>query len=340
MLAARLYAAGAAMQLERVPDPVPTGDAVRIRVAGCGVCRTDLHIIDGIQQRVSLPLTLGHEVAGWIDLAGTPDALAASGLELGQPVIVSGGWGCGMCAQCTVGAEQRCALGASPGFQRDGGYAEAMLVPHPRHLVPLGALDPVRAAPLADAGLTTFRAVRRASRWVRAGARIAVFGAGGLGQFALQYVRLLGGEDARVVVVDPVEARRTSALAFGADEALDAPDQASLLASLGGPADLVLELVGSDDTLATAAASVAPDGLIMLVGEAGGTLTAGFDGQPVESWFTTTSWGSRGDLAEVVSLAGAHRLHWEVEPLPLADASAALERVRSGDSAGRIVLVP
>ena len=340
MLAARLHAAGDAIRLEHVPEPVPAGDAVRIRVAGCGVCRTDLHIIDGIQQRVSLPLTLGHEVAGWIELAGSPDALAASGLELEQPVIVAGGWGCGTCAQCTAGAEQRCAIGTSPGFQRDGGYAEAMLVPHPRHLLPLGELDPVRAAPLADAGLTTFRAVRRASGWVRADARIAVFGAGGLGQFAVQYLRLLGGEDARVVVVDPVEARRTSARALGADDALQATDREPLVEALGGPADVVFDLVGSDETLAAAAATLAPAGLIMLVGEAGGSVPAGFDGLPVESWFTTTAWGSRDDLAEVVRLAAAHRVRWEVEPIPLSDVNAALERVRAADTVGRIVLVP
>jgi propanol-preferring alcohol dehydrogenase len=340
MLAGRLHAPTEGVRLEQIPLPEPSGDEVRIRVAGCGVCRTDLHIIDGVQQRISLPLTLGHEVAGWIDVAASRGTLEAAGLELGQPVIVAGGWGCGSCAQCAAGAEQRCAQGASPGFQRDGGYAEAMLVPNVRHLVAIGDVDPVRAAPLADAGLTTFRAVRRARRWLGAGARIAVFGCGGLGQFALQYLRLLGGEHARVVAVDPVDGRRVRALTLGADEALAMADRSSLHAALGGPADLVLDLVGADDTLATAAAVVAPDGLIMLVGEAGGALAAGFDRLPLEAWFTTTSWGSREDLADVVGLAAAGRLRWEVEPIPLSDVDGALERVRAADAAGRIVLVP
>jgi propanol-preferring alcohol dehydrogenase len=340
MLATRLHAPREAVRLEQIDRPDPSDDEVGIRVAGCGVCRTDLHIIDGVQQRVTLPLTLGHEVAGWIEAVGSPDGLAMAGLELGQPVIVAGGWGCGTCAQCTAGAEQRCALAASPGFQRDGGYAEAMLVPHPRHLVPLGNLDPLHAAPLADAGLTTFRAVRRATRWVRAGARIAIFGGGGLGQFALQYVRLLGGDRARVVVVDPEQGRRARALVLGADEAIPGADHPALLAALGGPVDLVLDLVGSNDTLGAAAAALAPDGLIMLVGEAGGELIAGFDRIPVESWFTTTAWGSRDDLAEVVRLAIAGDLRWEVEAVSLADVNSALDRVRAADTAGRIVLVP
>lgn len=326
--------------MEQVPRPEPACGEVLIRVAGCGVCRTDLHIVDGIQRRISLPLTLGHEVAGWIDHAGSPEVLGAAGLELGQPVIVAGGWGCGACAECAAGAEQRCAMSTAPGFQRDGGYAEAMLVPHVRHLVPIGELDPLRAAPLADAGLTTLRAVRRAAPWLRAGGRVAVFGGGGLGQFALQYLRLLGAEVARIVLVEPMEERRARARSLGADESLPGADRQSLIEALGGPADLVLDLVGTDATLGTAAAVVAPGGLIMLVGEADGSLVAGFDRTPVESWFTTTAWGSRDDLAEVVRLAIADQLRWEIEPMPLTEINVALERVRAADTAGRIVLDP
>ncbi len=137
MRAVRLDAPGRPLRVEDVPQPEPSGTEVRIRVAGCGVCHTDLHIVDGTQTRVELPLTLGHEVAGWIDAVGTDAdaALAAAGLGIGDAVVVHGGWGCGTCRECASGAEQRCADGRSPGFQADGGYAEMMLVPHPRHLV-------------------------------------------------------------------------------------------------------------------------------------------------------------------------------------------------------------
>ena len=193
MRAVRLDAPGRPLRVEDVPQPEPSGTEVRIRVAGCGVCHTDLHIVDGTQTRVELPLTLGHEVAGWIDAVGTDadSGLAAAGLAIGDAVVVHGGWGCGTCRECASGAEQRCADGRSPGFQADGGYAEMMLVPHPRHLVDLGGLDPIEAAPLADAGLTSYRAVQRARPWLASGARVLVVGAGGLGQFALQYLRLL-----------------------------------------------------------------------------------------------------------------------------------------------------
>ena len=163
MRAVRLQAPGQELRTEEVPIPEPTGTEIRIRVAGCGVCHTDLHIVDGTQTRVALPVTLGHEVAGWVDAVG-PDADGAHAID--SPVLVHGGWGCGDCRDCRAGAEQRCVLSVAPGFQADGGYADAMLVPHPRHLVPLGSLDPVRAAPLADAGVTPYRAVRRAERWL------------------------------------------------------------------------------------------------------------------------------------------------------------------------------
>ncbi|MGQ0607129.1 MAG: alcohol dehydrogenase catalytic domain-containing protein [Chloroflexota bacterium] len=339
MRAIRLHAAGEPMRLDEVPIPDPSGAQVRIRVGGCGVCHTDLHIVDGTQPRVSLPVTLGHEVAGFVDAVGPG---AAEQPPIGQAVLVHGGWGCGRCRECGAGAEQRCDRSIAPGFQADGGYAEAMLVPHPRHLVPLTRLDPVRAAPLADAGVTPYRAVRRAERWLRPGARVLVIGAGALGQFALQYLRLVpdAGADLVVGVQERSPMRLARATELGADLALPETDPGALLDSLGDQVDVVLDFVGSDATLAQAGAVVAPDGLVVLVGEAGGSAPFGFDGPPVESWLTTVAWGSHGDLREVVRLAEDGVLQWVVEPVPLDEALAAHDRLRSGDVNGRLVLVP
>ncbi|RPH34827.1 MAG: hypothetical protein EHM90_05430, partial [Chloroflexi bacterium] len=150
MLAARTHAAGEPLRLEDVPVPAPRGTEVLIRVAGAGVCHTDLHIARTDRIRVERPVTLGHEVAGWIAGmgadAGAP--LRKARLKEDEPVVVAGGWGCGECAECRRGEEQRCEFSRAPGFQVDGGYAEYLLVPHPRHLVSLGKLDPVDAAPL------------------------------------------------------------------------------------------------------------------------------------------------------------------------------------------------
>ncbi|MGH2417324.1 MAG: alcohol dehydrogenase catalytic domain-containing protein [Candidatus Limnocylindria bacterium] len=339
MRAVRLHAAGEPMRLDEVPIPDPSGTQVRIRVAGCGVCHTDLHIVDGTQPRVSLPVTLGHEVAGFVDAVGPG---AAEQTPIGQAVLVYGGWGCGRCRECGAGAEQRCDRSIAPGFQADGGYAEAMLVPHPRHLVPLSRLNPVRAAPLADAGITPYRAVRRAERWLRPGARVVVIGAGALGQFALQYLRLLpeAGSDLTVAVQELSASRLRRATELGADLVLLDPAPEVLLTALDGPADVVLDFVGADETLSQAAVVVAPDGLTVLVGEGGGSMPFGFDGLPVESWLTTVAWGSHDDLREVVRLAEDGVLRWDVEAVPLADAATVHARLRAGDVDGRLVLVP
>lgn len=320
MLAVRLPAVGEPLVLADVPVPEPRGSEVRIRVAGCGVCHTDLHIVRGEQSRISPPITLGHEVAGWVD-AFEPDA---GNLRPGEPVIVFGGWGCGACRECRAGEEQRCALGESPGFQRDGGYAEYMLVPHPRHLVPLGSLDPVHAAPLADAGVTPFRAVRRAAAWLQPGARVLLIGFGGLGQFAIQYLARRPG---LIVAAHDLDPRKLElARSLGALDKLD------------GPPDVVFDLVGTDQTLAQAAAAVAPGGLVSLVGEGGGSLVFGFQQPAVEAYLTTTAWGSLDDLRAVVAMAP--ELRWNVERMPLREAPQALERLAAGDVLGRLVVVP
>jgi alcohol dehydrogenase, propanol-preferring len=340
MLAVRLHARGEGLILEEVALPEPRAKQVRIRVAGCGVCHTDLHIARGEVPRVTLPITLGHEVSGWVDAWG-PEAeagLATAGLRAGDPVLVFGGWGCGECADCLSGEEQRCTTGFSPGFQVDGGYAEAMLVPEARHLLPLGGLDPMRAAPLADAGLTPFRAVRRAAPWLTPGARVVILVFGGLGQFALQYLRRT--TQLRVVVCDQRPEKVELALAMGANAATDTHDAERLTTHLAGPADAVFDFVGTDATLGLGAALLGAGGLLMVVGEAGGELRFGFARPAVESWVTTTAWGSIAELREVIALASAGELTWDVEPMPLAEAPAAHARLASGEVTGRIVLVP
>jgi propanol-preferring alcohol dehydrogenase len=342
--AVRLHAAGEALRLEDVPLPEPSGTQVRIRVGGAGVCHTDLHIVDGTQPRVDLPRTLGHEVAGWVDAIGpeADRALRRARLSIGDAVVVYGGWGCGACEECAKGEEQRCDRSVAPGFQADGGYAEAMIVPHPRHLVALGDLDPTHAAPLADAGITPYRAVRRAEAWLAPGARVLVIGAGALGQFALQLLRLLpdAGRDLVVAVRELDPARLERAADLGADVGLLAVAPDLTRAGLGGHADVVLDFVGNDATLAHAAEVVAPGGAILLVGEAGGHLPFGFDAPTIEAWVTTVAWGSPDDLRQVVRLARRNRLRWTTELMPLADAGAAHDRVRAASVEGRIVLVP
>ena len=315
MRAAVLEEYGASLVLRDRADPEAHGDEVVVRVRGVGVCHSDLHIVDEGERR--LPLVLGHEIAGEHD-------------ELGE-VLVYGAWGCGSCRFCSAGEEQLCADGESPGFDRDGGYAEAVLVPSRRHLIPLEGLDPVRAAPLADAGVTPYRAVRRIAPRLDPDSTVMVIGAGGLGQFALQYVKLL--TPASVVAVEISERKRQLALELGADEALS-PDEVEQ------PMRAALDFVGSDETLALAARWVERAGAILLVGAARGQLRFGFTDVAFEVELGTSIWGSRSELESVLELARGGELVWHVEPLPLERANEALDRLRRGDAAGRFVLTP
>jgi len=200
----------------------------------------------------------------------------------------------------------------------------------------------VRAAPLADAGVTPYRAVRRAERWLTPGARVLLIGCGALGQFALQYLRLVpdAGPRLQIAVREQSPLRLGRAKELGADITLLDGDAAESIEALGGPADVVLDFVGTDATLASAAATVAPDGLVVLIGEAGGSLPFGFDTVPVEAWLTTVAWGAHDDLRQVVRLAESGALRWDVDPVPLGEASAAHVRLRAGGVTGRLVLVP
>jgi len=340
MLAVRTYAANEPLRIEEVPLPKPHGSEVRVKVAGCGVCHTDLYIARTDRMRVERPITLGHEVGGWIDAftGGAAAEMKKARLHEGDAVVVFGGWGCGACAQCAAGEEQRCDRSTSPGFQRDGGYAEYMLVPRARHLVSIGDLHPDHAAPLADAGVTPWRAVQRAAAWLQPGARVLLIGLGGLGQFALQYLRRM--PDLTIAVRELSPEKLALASELGADLGLLMGDEALVELGLGGPADVVFDFVGNDPSLDYAVRNVAPGGLVSLVGEGGGRYEFSFRHMPVEASLTTTAWGSISDLREVVHLAKRGRMKWHVERMPLAEAAAAHDRLAEGRVAGRIVLVP
>ena len=310
-----LHEPGAPLVLEERRAPEPRGDEVLVRVRGAGVCHTDLHLLDDAER--PRPLVLGHEIAGETD-------------ELG-PVLVYASWGCGACRFCRGGDEQLCPRGETAGFGRDGGYAELVLVPARRFLFPLEGLDPVGAAPLADAGLTPYRAVRRIRERLRRGTTALVLGVGGLGQFAVQYLKLL--TDARVVAVDVAERKRERALELGADEARP-PGEVDV------EADAVVDFVGSDESLALAATAVAQQGIVVQVGAAGGRLAFGLGAVPYEAHFTTSVMGSRDDLVAVLAHARRGEMDWSVETLPLERANESLERLRRGDVLGRLVLTP
>ncbi len=305
------------------PDPSDrvAGDGGEvIDVTACGVCHSDLHVVDG-DFPSPLPMVLGHEVTG-------------VHAELG-PVMVYAPWGCGSCQQCADGEEMICADATEAGIFTDGGYSEQMWIKDRRYLAPLDGLDPIGAAPLACGGLTAYRAVRHGLDVLhRVGerGRALVIGAGGLGQYAISYLRLMS--DATVVALDLAESKRGEAIAIGAHEALAPGDEIE-------PCDVVLDFIGADVTLATTASNVARKGTVIVVGLAGGTVPFGLTSVAPEARFMSSFWGTRAEMDDLLDLARREpSIIRPVETLPLDDAQIAHDRLRAGQVRGRIVLIP
>jgi propanol-preferring alcohol dehydrogenase len=288
-----------------------------------------------------LPFTLGHENAGWVEKLGS----GATGFAVGDPVIVYGPWGCGNCPNCRVGMENYCenaAKGQAGGLGRDGGMANYMIVPSTRFLLPLGKLDPRQAAPLTDAALTSYHAVKRSIHLLGPGSTAVVIGAGGLGQMAIQVLKALSGA-ATVIAVDTSTAKLETAKKMGADETLMSGDDAVKRIkdiTRGQGANLVLDMVGAKPTLQMAVQISRVLGHVTIVGLGGGALPVNFNSPAKECSVASPYWGSIPELMEVVSLAQAGKIKMLVEEFPLERASEAYHLLHDGKIQGRAVILP
>ncbi len=332
-------------EFAEVPQPDPGPGEVLLRIGAAGACHSDLHLMHDFTEGVlpwGPPFTLGHENAGWVEALGP----GVRGLEVGEPVAVYGPWGCGRCHRCRTGAENYCvhqqALPyAGGGLGADGGMASHMLVPDARWLVGLGDLDPVEAAPLTDAGLTPYHAVKRSLPVLLPGSTALVIGVGGLGHMAVQILRALTA--ARIVAIDERPDALALATSLGADVTIPADEDAAaaVMDATGGVGvDVALDMVGSDTTLALAAAVTRSLGHLTIVGLGGGTLPLSFFGVAYEASVATTYWGTLPELVEVVELARAGRLRAEVHRFGLDEAPDAYRRMQEGALSGRAVIVP
>jgi propanol-preferring alcohol dehydrogenase len=219
--------------------------------------------------------------------------------------------------------------------------APLMLVPHARWLVPLGDLPPAEAAPLTDAGLTPYHAVKRSLPLLVAGSTAVVVGAGGLGQMAVQLLRVLS--PATVIVVDQRPEALEIASQLGADHTVLAGDTAAAeIGELthGRGAEVVLDVVGVDATLALAAAVARPLGQLTIVGIGGGTLPVSFFSIGYEVSVSTTYWGTLPELIEVIELAAAGKILTRVEQFPLDAGPDVYASLHAGKLTGRAVIVP
>ena len=341
---------GQPLELVERPDPKAQGTEVVLRVKAAGLCHTDLHIWEGYYdlgggRRLNLadrgikpPLTLGHEICGEVVSAGP----GAGTVPVGTTMLVHPWIGCGECATCRRGEENLCLKSQSLGVVRPGGFAEYVIVPHPRYLVDLEGLDPASAAPLACAGLTTYSALKKLGDRLYQDP-VVIIGAGGLGLMAIEILKALDGKGAVVVDIDP--AKRAAAMSAGALQVIDgmADDAAKqVIKATGGGARSVLDLVGAPPTVTLAMGASARGGHIVICGLMGGEITLSLPVIPMRPLTLQGSYvGTLSELNELVRLFKGKAVRpIPVTRRPLAQANAALEDLLHGKVVGRTILVP
>ncbi|WP_062298387.1 NAD(P)-dependent alcohol dehydrogenase [Demequina maris] len=332
--------------LQEIERPTPGPGEVLLKVAGAGACHSDVAVYEQFDESTVGPqlaptYTLGHETAGWIDEVGE----GVLGLTQGDAYLVYGPMGCGHCPACSRGQDTYCENAAktpflASGLGRDGGMAEYMTVPA-RNLVPLGDADPVAAAPLADAGLTPYHAIKLALPKLAGGGKTAlVIGLGGLGQLAVQILKATTA--ATVIATDMKADAMAVAESRGAVTVAGGEDQAARIRELTGGkgVDAVFDFVGLTPTIQLAQKVVAKQGRITVVGIAGGPVQWDFYSNPYEAELTNTYWGTIEELHELAALYRDGHLEVDVTTFAIDDALAAYEQLEQGTLLGRAVVVP
>ena len=345
MIAYRLLYPQEPPQLQEVPKPSPSAGQLLVKVGGCGLCHTDIAVMGKTKAqldewRATPPFTLGHEIAGWVAEIGQ----GVVGFKAGEPVAVVPVWGsCGHCPPCRRGEENFCYYistlnGAGIGF--DGGLAEYIVV-DARFVVPMGDFDPVLAAPLTDAGLTTYTAMKPALPSLVPGTSAVVIGVGGLGLLAVQFLRTLCS--ARVIAVDSDATHLQLAKEHGADNTLHSDGStAEQIRSLtsGAGANFILDCVGAEATLKTGVGALARLGRLTLVGAAGGKVPFSLHSVPWGAQLATSFNGGTTNLLEVLELARLGRIQVIEERYPLSRVADAYRDLENGKLRGRAVAIP
>ncbi|MGG6460608.1 MAG: NAD(P)-dependent alcohol dehydrogenase [Candidatus Eiseniibacteriota bacterium] len=349
--AARIHNYGSPLVLEDIHKPtVSSPEEVLVRVGAAGLCHSDLHLINGDWKRslpLNLPKTPGHEICGWVEETGS--LVPEQGVRKGDLVAVFGGWGCGSCVYCKRGDEQMCIAPTWPGLsQYDGGFAEYLLVPSYRFLVKIGkesTLSPEEVAPLTDAGLTPYRAIKKVRHLLVPGKNIAIIGIGGLGSYALQYAKMLGS-GANVVALDRRDDKLQLATDLGVDSIISiekSVDISGLVKSTtrGNGFDVVLDTVGTESTLSVAIRMLNRGGALAVIGLFGQKILLPLFETVIKEYQVYGSlWGNYNELREVLELAKKGLIKHHVQKFSLSKVNDAIELLRDGNILGRAVIVP
>ena len=338
---------GKPLQKAEKPTPKPAGTEVLLKLKYCGVCHSDVHIREGYfdlgggkrfnmsDRGMHPPVTLGHEPYGTVIAAG-PDAKDA---QVGKDRLVCPWIGCGQCARCLEGMDNHCMAPRWIGIQRPGGYADHLLIPHPKYLVDASGIDPMWAATLSCSGLTTYSAVSQLKpiprdEWVM------LLGAGGLGLMAIEMLKALGHE--KIISVDIDDAKLAVAKKEGAAATLNSrdPEAARKLQQLaGGPLYGAVDLVGAADTASLALGALRKGGKLIVVGLYGGEIPVSLVLVVQRAWrIQGSSVGSVAELKEVIALARAAKIKpIPIEKRPLSEVSRTLDQLKAGQITGRVV---
>ncbi|QHI97534.1 alcohol dehydrogenase catalytic domain-containing protein [Xylophilus rhododendri] len=332
---------GRFVEYEDWPDPkIESPTDVIVRIGGAGVCRTDLHVVEGIWRskvQVSLPYVMGHENAGWVEAMGS----AVTGVKVGDPVICHPLVTSGHCLACRRGDDMHADESRFPGINADGGYAQYLRTGQ-RSLIKLPkTLAPKDVAPYTDAGLTAYRAAKKASRHLLPGEFAVVIGAGGLGHIGIQVLAALCA--AEIVIVDRSETALKLAQECGAHHAVKADGselERVLEITRGQGAEAVIDFVGEGDAVAQGLAMTRNAGTYYVVGYGGRIELPTLDMVTSEKSIVGNLVGTWPELVELMALADRGLVHLKTREYKLQDANQALLDLHHGKVSGRAVLIP
>jgi len=341
MKAVRVHEYHKLPNVEEVAEPKVTGPwDVIVRIGGAGLCRTDLHIIEGQwaeKSGVKLPYTIGHENAGWVQEVGS----AVSNVAVGDTVIVHPLITCGFCRACRAGDDMHCVNAAFPGITVDGGMAN-FLKTSARSVVKLNpSLQPKDIAALADAGLTAYHAVKKAATQLYPGTKAVVIGAGGLGHIGVQCLKAL--TPAQIIVVDRSPGALELTRSWGADHTVVA--DGSHVAKVrditeGQGAEAVIDFVGEAGAQQDAVGMLRRAGSHYIIGYGGNLNVPTIDIISTEINFIGNLVGNYNDLAELMTLTAQGKVKLHTAVYPLDAALDAISDLDSGKLRGRGILVP
>ena len=341
---------GAPLQARDYPTPEPKGTEVLLNVTACGVCHSDLHIWEGffdlgggqkmdLLQRMKLPFTLGHEVVGEVAALG-PDA---EGVEIGDKRIVFPWIGCGKCNVCLAGDELLCMAPQTVGTRYNGGYANEVIAPHPKYLIPYDGVPTELACTYACSGLTAYSALKKLSH-LHEDDHLVIIGAGGVGLSAVHFASSV--VKAKIIVADIDDTKRSIARQSGAHETIDNSDPEAALAKLqeitnGGAAGSI-DFVGAPATSLFGFNGLRKGGHMVTVGLFGDSMPLSIAMLPLMMRTIQGSYvGSLEEMHELMALVRAGKvapIPYEVRPLD--EVNSALTDLQAGNVKGRIVLSP